>query len=82
MQAALKKGKANNGDEFFRSNSLLLRNTSAVNMLDGCATCIPCQTPDPLPVGLMLWHAALHDDRLQDLALQVEAALALSLPKQ
>jgi aspartyl-tRNA(Asn)/glutamyl-tRNA(Gln) amidotransferase subunit A len=30
-------------------------------------------------VGLMLWHAALHDDDVLDLALQVEAALALSL---
>lgn len=72
----------NNDDEFFRINSLLLRNTSVVNMLDGCAISIPCQTPDQLPVGLMLWHAALHDDRLLDLALQVEAALVLSLQKQ
>jgi aspartyl-tRNA(Asn)/glutamyl-tRNA(Gln) amidotransferase subunit A len=72
----------NNDDEFFRINSLLLRNTSVVNMLDGCAISLPCQTPDQLPVGLMLWHAALHDDGLLDLALQVEAALALSLQKQ
>ena len=69
-------------DEFFRINSLLLRNTSVVNMLDGCAISLPCQSPDQLPVGLMLWHAALHDDALLDLALQVEAALALSLQKQ
>ena len=72
----------NNDDEFFRVNSLLLRNTSVVNMLDGCAISLPCQSPDQLPVGLMLWHAGLHDDALLDLALQVEAALALSLQKQ
>jgi aspartyl-tRNA(Asn)/glutamyl-tRNA(Gln) amidotransferase subunit A len=65
--------------EFFRVNGLLLRNTSVVNMLDGCAISLPCHTPGQLPVGLMLWHAALHDDTVLDLALQVEAALALSL---
>ena len=69
----------NNDDEFFRINGLLLGNTSVVNMLDGCAISLPCHTPDQLPVGLMLWHAALHDDGVLDLALQVEAALAASL---
>lgn len=68
-------------DEFFRINALLLRNTSVVNMLDGCAISIPCHTPGQLPVGLMIWHAALHDDALLDLALQVESALADSLQK-
>lgn len=68
-----------NDDEFFRVNALLLRNTSVVNMLDGCAISIPCHTPGQLPVGLMLWHAALHDDAVLDVALQVEAALASSL---
>ena len=61
--------------EFFRVNALLLRNTSVVNMLDGCGISMPCHTPDQLPVGLMLWHAALHDDALLDVALQVEATL-------
>lgn len=68
-----------NDDEFFRVNSMLLRNTSVVNMLDGCAISIPCHMPGQLPVGLMLWHAALHDDAVLDLALQVEAALSVSL---
>jgi len=69
----------NDDDEFFRVNGLLLRNTAVVNMLDGCAISLPCHTPDQLPVGLMLWHAELHDDGLLDLALQVETALAASL---
>jgi Asp-tRNA(Asn)/Glu-tRNA(Gln) amidotransferase A subunit family amidase len=69
----------NDDAEFFRVNGLLLRNTSVVNMLDGCAISRPCHTPGQLPVGLMLWHAAMHDDTVLDLALQVEAALALSL---
>lgn len=69
----------NDDEAFFRVNSLLLRNTAVVNMLDGCAISLPCQTPGQLPVGLMLWHAALHDDAVLDMALQVEAALRLSL---
>ncbi|MGH8847201.1 MAG: amidase, partial [Polaromonas sp.] len=68
-------------DEFFRVNGLLLRNTAVVNMLDGCAISLPCHRPGQLPVGLMLWHAALHDDAVLDLALQVETALAHSLQK-
>lgn len=71
-----------NDEEFFRINSVLLRNTSVVNMLDGCAISIPCHTPGQLPVGLMLWHAALHDDAVLDLALQVETVLAHSVQNQ
>ena len=70
---------------FFRVNGLLLRNTAVVNMLDGCAISLPCYTPDQeknqLPVGLMLWHSALHDDAVLDAALQVEAALKLAHTK-
>ena len=62
-------------EEFFRINALLLRNPSVVNMLDGCAISLPCQATDELPVGLMVWHAALHDDALLAVALQVERAL-------
>jgi len=71
-----------NDEEFFRVNALLLRNTSVVNMLDGCAISLPCHSPDQLPAGLMLWHAGMHDDAVLDLALQVESALALALQKQ
>ena len=62
---------------FFRVNSLLLRNTSVVNMLDGCAISIPCHVAGELPVGLMIWHAALHDDTVLNIALQVEALLQI-----
>ena len=61
--------------EFFRVNGLLLRNTSVVNMLDGCGISLPCHTPDILPVGLMIWHAALHDDAVLSAGLQIEKAL-------
>ena len=62
--------------EFFRVNALLLRNPSVVNMLDGCAISVPCHAPGKLPVGLMIWQAALHDDAVLRIALQVEALLA------
>ncbi|WP_225784633.1 amidase [Xenophilus sp. Marseille-Q4582] len=62
--------------EFFRINALLLRNPSVVNMLDGCAISLPCHVAGELPVGLMIWHAALHDEAVLRIALQVEALLA------
>jgi aspartyl-tRNA(Asn)/glutamyl-tRNA(Gln) amidotransferase subunit A len=63
-------------DEFFRVNTLLLRNTSVVNMLDGCAISIPCHAPDEFPVGLMIWQGQLRDDTVLNIAVQAEAALA------
>ena len=36
---------AERDEAFFRINALLLRNTSVVNMLDGCAISLPCQRP-------------------------------------
>lgn len=67
---------AGRDDEFFRINALLLRNPGVVNMLDGCAISIPCHTGGELPVGLMLWHAALHDDAILCVAAQAEAVLS------
>ncbi|MFN7856081.1 MAG: amidase [Acidovorax sp.] len=61
--------------EFFRVNALLLRNTSAVNLLDGCALSLPCHVPGELPVGLMVWHGALHDDAVLNIGLQIEQTL-------
>ncbi len=69
----------NDDAEFFRVNGLLLRNTAVVNMLDGCGISLPCHRAGELPVGLMLWHVALHDDAVLDAALQVEARLNQTL---
>jgi amidase/aspartyl-tRNA(Asn)/glutamyl-tRNA(Gln) amidotransferase subunit A len=60
---------------FFQLNNLTLRNTSVVNMLDGCAISLPIQRPGEPGVGLMLWHGALRDDTVLNIALQVETAL-------
>ena len=62
-------------EAFFKVNALLLRNPSAVNMLDGCAISLPCHTPDESPVGLMVWHGAMRDDRVLNIATQIEQLL-------
>lgn len=62
--------------EFFRVNALLLRNTSVVNMLDGCALSIPCQARGELPVGLMIWHGPLRDDTVLNIGLRAQDVLA------
>jgi aspartyl-tRNA(Asn)/glutamyl-tRNA(Gln) amidotransferase subunit A len=72
--------RAERDEAFFRTNALLLRNTSVVNMLDGCGISLPCHAPDELPVGLMLWHGALRDDTILSLALHVERLLSSSFP--
>ena len=63
---------------FFKINALLLRNTSVVNMLDGCAISIPCHAPGELPVGLMIWAPAMADDTVLNIALQLEQWLVAS----
>lgn len=62
-------------EAFFRANGLLLRNTFAINFLDGCAFSLPCQGAGELPVGLMLASVRGDDARLAAVALAVEAAL-------
>jgi aspartyl-tRNA(Asn)/glutamyl-tRNA(Gln) amidotransferase subunit A len=61
--------------EFFRVNALMLRNTSVVNLLDGCAISLPNHPAGILPTGLMLWQAAMHDHTILRIAAQVERAL-------
>ncbi len=61
---------------FFAINALLLRNPSAINMLDGCALSLPCQAAGQMPVGMMVWGAALRDDAVLGVALAIESALA------
>jgi len=63
------------GDDtlFYRTNGLLLRNTSAFNFLDGCSVSLPCHAPDELPVGLMLSHGPMRDAQLLGTALALES---------
>ncbi len=65
-------------EAFFAANSLLLRNPSAINFLDGCALSLPCHADGEMPVGLMVWSSALRDDTVLEASLAIEAALASS----
>jgi len=62
-------------DAFFAANGLLLRNTSMVNLLDGCALSLPCQRAGELPAGLMVWREALADDTVLSVSLAIESVL-------
>ena len=64
---------------FFSVNARLLRNPAAVNFLDGCALSLPCQAPDELPIGLMVWGAAMQDDVVLDASLAIETALSAAV---
>jgi amidase/aspartyl-tRNA(Asn)/glutamyl-tRNA(Gln) amidotransferase subunit A len=67
---------AERDDAFFALNGLLLRNTTAINLLDGCALSLPCHQAGELPVGLMVWQGAWRDDGVLHASLLIEAALA------
>lgn len=60
---------------FFKANALLLRNTSAINLLDGCAISLPCHAPGSLPVGLMIAGPAMADATVLAIARGAETAL-------
>ncbi len=62
-------------EAFFKANGLLLRNTFAINFLDGCAFTLPCQRTGELPVGLMLSATAGQDAVLASVARAAESAL-------
>lgn len=65
-------------EAFFKANGLLLRNTSTINFLDGCAISVPCQAEGTLPVGLMIAGPAMADQKILTLARAVETILQTS----
>ncbi len=63
-------------DELYnRIDYQVLRNTSVMNFLDGCALTIPCQEPGAAPVGLTVAGQGGEDRRLLAVGLAVEAVL-------
>jgi aspartyl-tRNA(Asn)/glutamyl-tRNA(Gln) amidotransferase subunit A len=62
-------------DDYRHLNAALLRNTSVINFLDGCAATIPIQPPGAAPVGLMIVGGHGTDRHLLALARGIEAAL-------
>lgn len=65
-------------EAFFKANSLLLRNTSVVNMLDGCALSLPCHQDGELPMGLMVWQGPMMDDTVLNVSLAIELHLKIT----
>lgn len=59
-------------EAFTQTNLLVLRNTSLVNLMDGCAISIPMTAPDNPPTGLMLATSGGRDAELFSLAGVVE----------
>jgi aspartyl-tRNA(Asn)/glutamyl-tRNA(Gln) amidotransferase subunit A len=60
---------------FFATNALVLRNTSVLNFLDGCALSLPCHSAAELPVGLSIAGLNGQDARVLQIARSVEALL-------
>ncbi|MGP8122580.1 MAG: amidase [Xanthobacteraceae bacterium] len=61
------------GDEAYaRANILALRNTTLINMIDGCAISLPIHRAGEAPVGLMLACRGGDDQRLFALAAAIE----------
>ena len=67
-------------ESFRLANSAMLRNTSLINFLDGCALSLPIQPPRTAPVGLMVVGFAGEDERVLSAGLAIEAALAYQGP--
>jgi amidase/aspartyl-tRNA(Asn)/glutamyl-tRNA(Gln) amidotransferase subunit A len=66
---------AERDEVFFKANGLLLRNTSVVNMLDGCALSLPMHHAGELPTSLMIWQGPMKDDQILNISLAIESAL-------
>ncbi|THD41549.1 amidase, partial [Pantoea sp. R102] len=66
-------------ERYRQVNLLMLRNTSVINMLDGCAISLPCHQPGSAPVGLMLAATHGNDAALLSWALALESILQRSL---
>jgi Asp-tRNA(Asn)/Glu-tRNA(Gln) amidotransferase A subunit family amidase len=62
-------------EDYWRLNALLLRNTSVVNFLDGCAITVPIQTAGP-PVGLMIVGEHGADRKLLSVGLGIEQVIS------
>jgi len=61
---------------YARTNLLVLRNTSAVNVLDGCALSLPMPAAGSAPAGLMVVGRRDEDARLLRIGAAIEAVLA------
>jgi aspartyl-tRNA(Asn)/glutamyl-tRNA(Gln) amidotransferase subunit A len=65
---------------FRNYNGHMLRNTSLINFLDGCALTLPIQAPGTAPVGLMVAGFSGDDERVLSAGLGIENVLAQRRP--
>ena len=63
-------------EAYFEANGAMLRNTSLVNYLDGCAATVPCHAPGEAPVGLMIAGLSGSDAEILQVSRAVEAVVA------
>jgi len=73
-------GLERNAETFRLANGNMLRNTSLINFLDGCALTLPIHAPREAPVGLMVVGFSGEDERVLSAGLAIEAALAYQGP--
>lgn len=64
-----------NDEQFYTHDALILRNSSIVNFLNGCAISLPCHPEGEAPVGLTLASTAHTDRHLLRVAYTVEQLL-------
>lgn len=62
-------------DAYFAANGLVLRNSTLINFLDGCALSLPCHRTGEAPVGLMLAGTGGRDSEILALGQGVEQVL-------
>jgi len=62
-------------ESYFHFNGRMLRNTSLINVFDGCALSVPCHEPGSAPVGLMIAGTQNTDCRILAIGLAVEELL-------
>ncbi len=67
-------------EEFFRINSLLLRNCAPFNVLDRPCLSLPCHRPGEAPVGLMLVGETMGDARVLSIGAAIEQVFAATAP--
>jgi aspartyl-tRNA(Asn)/glutamyl-tRNA(Gln) amidotransferase subunit A len=61
---------------YFAANAMILRNSSVINFLDGCALSIPCHFPGEAPAGLMIAGLAMRDQDILNIGAAIESLLA------
>ena len=62
-------------DAYFKANVLMLRNTSIINQIDGCALSIPSHKQDTPATGLMVAGTSMQDAKILGIGLSIEQAL-------